>query len=149
MDIKKLIVDCFDDQIKSNFNLSAENISVPPNNTMGDFCMPCFTWVKSLKKSPVEVAKDLTQNFNYNGVVEKTEVVGGYLNFFLNKKVVSLNVLAEILASKENFGRSDEGLNKKYKSLLLILFLPIILHFLNFLCDSFGTCSFFSADFIR
>ncbi len=112
MDIKKLIIDCFDDQIKSNFNLSVENISVPPNNTMGDFCMPCFTWVKSLKKSPVEVAKDLTQNFNYSGVVEKTEVVGGYLNFFLNKKVISLNVLAEILASKENFGRSDEGLNK-------------------------------------
>lgn len=112
MDIKKLIVDCFDENIKSSFNLTSDNISVPPNNAMGDFCMPCFAWVKSLKKSPVEVAKDLTQNFNYQSVVEKTEVVGGYLNFFLNKKIVSLNVLAEILASKENFGKSDEGNNK-------------------------------------
>ena len=112
MDIKKLIIDCFDNEVKNNFNLTAENISTPPNTTMGDFCMPCFSWVKQLKKSPMEVAKDLTTNFNYEAVVEKTEVVGGYLNFFLNKKVVSLNVLAEILASKENFGKSDEGKNK-------------------------------------
>ena len=112
MNIKKLIIDCFDDEVKVNFNLLPENISTPPNNTMGDFCMPCFNWVKTLHKSPMEVAKDLTTNFNYEGVVEKTEVVGGYLNFFLNKKIVSLNVLAEILASKENFGKSDEGQNK-------------------------------------
>ena len=36
-----------------------ENISTPPNNAMGDFCMPCFAWVKSMHKSPMEVAKDL------------------------------------------------------------------------------------------
>ncbi|MBR4002654.1 MAG: arginine--tRNA ligase [Clostridia bacterium] len=112
MNIKKLIIDCFDEEVKVNFNLLPENIATPPNNTMGDFCMPCFAWVKTLHKSPMEVAKDLTTNFNYEGVVEKTEVVGGYLNFFLNKKIVSLNVLAEILASKENFGKSDEGQNK-------------------------------------
>ena len=112
MDIKKLIINCFSKQVRENFNLLPENIAVPPNTAMGDFCMPCFTWVKALKKSPVQVAEDLTKDFDYTSIVEKTQVVGGYLNFFLNKKIVSLNVLAEILASKDSFGKSDEGLNK-------------------------------------
>ncbi len=112
MNIKKLILDCFDEKIKNEYNLLQENISTPPNTTMGDYCMPCFTFVKALKKSPQEVATILTENFDYTKVVEKTEVVGGYLNFFLNKKIVTLNILAEILASEENFGRSSIGENK-------------------------------------
>lgn len=112
MDIKKLIIECFNQDVIKNFSINKESISTPPNSNMGDYCMPCFTLVKALKKSPQEVAKDLTTNFDYSKIVEKTEVVGGYLNFFLNKKVVTLNILAEILASKEDFGRSSIGKNK-------------------------------------
>ncbi len=112
MDIKKLILDCFDQKVANTFNISCENITIPPNSAMGDYCMPCFIWAKSFKKSPAEIYQDLIFNFDYNKIVEKTELVGGYLNFFLNKKIVSLNVLAEILASKNNFGSSDIGENK-------------------------------------
>lgn len=112
MDIKKLIIDCFDDNAKVNFNLNKESISTPPNTNMGDYCLPCFALVKSLKKSPQEVATILTTNFDYTKIVERTEVVGGYLNFFLNKKIVTLNILAEIIASKNNFGKSNVGENK-------------------------------------
>jgi len=112
MNIKKLILDCFNADIVNQFNLTQDLITTPPNATMGDFCMPCFMWAKQLKKSPMDISKDLTSGFDYNMVVEKTEFLGGYLNFFLNKKIVSLNIISEILASGENFGRSDIGLNK-------------------------------------
>lgn len=112
MDIKKLILDCLDQNVVNTFNISSENITIPPNSAMGDYCMPCFIWAKSFKKSPAEIYQDLIFNFDYNKIVEKTEFVGGYLNFFLNKKIVSLNVLAEVLASKDNFGSSDIGENK-------------------------------------
>ncbi len=112
MNIKKLILECFNEKIIKEFNLIQENIATPPNASMGDYCMPCFSIVKELKKSPVEVAKILTTNFDYSQIVEKTEVVGGYLNFFLNKEIVTLNILAEVLASKENFGKSNVGENK-------------------------------------
>ena len=112
MDIKKLIIDCFDENVIKNYNLSTENISIPPNTAMGDFCMPCFAFAKTFKKSPVEISNDLIFNFNYNKIVEKTEFVSGFLNFHLNKKIVSLNVVAEILASCDNYGKSDIGENK-------------------------------------
>lgn len=112
MNIKKLILDCFGGEVKSNFNLSQESISTPPNSSMGDYSLPCFAWVKSLKKSPAEVAGLLTQNFDYSKIVQETRVVGGYLNFYLNKKIVTLNIIAEILASKESFGKSSIGENK-------------------------------------
>ena len=97
MDIKNLIINCFDKNVIEQFELSPLNISTPPNTEMGDFCLPTFIYAKKLGKNPMQIAEMLTQDFNYNTVVESTKVVGGYLNFFLNKKIVSLKILEEIL----------------------------------------------------
>ena len=112
MDIKQQIINCFDAQVAKEFELSVSKISSPPNTEMGDFCLPTFVYAKKLGKNPMQIAEIITENFNYNSVVESTKVVGGYLNFFLNKKIVSLKIVDEILNNKNAFAKSTEGNGK-------------------------------------
>ena len=112
MNIKEKILACFDKDIKEKFEIREENLMIPPNSNMGDFCLACFSYSKSLHKSPIEVAKILTENFNYSSYVEKTEVVGGYLNFFMNKEKATKDIVKEILNLDEKFGSSNEGADK-------------------------------------
>lgn len=112
MDIKQQIINCFDVEVIKEFELSASKISLPPNTEMGDFCLPTFVYAKKLSKNPMQIAEIITNNFNYNSVVESTKVVGGYLNFFLNKKIVSLQIVDEILNNKNAFAKSTEGNGK-------------------------------------
>lgn len=109
MNIKNLIINCFNKNILKEFDLLEENISIPPNSQMGDYCMPVFAYAKKLQKNPAEIAGLLTQDFDYTHVVEKTQVVGGYLNFFLNKKIISLMILEEALTKGQSFGASNIG----------------------------------------
>ena len=112
MNIKQQIINCFDSEVLDTFSISTENISTPPNAEMGDFCLPFFSYLKQLKKSPAEVGNMLLKSFDYNGIVEKTNIIGGYLNFFLNKNYVSLGLIEEILSKKTRFASSNFGEGK-------------------------------------
>ena len=112
MNIKQKIIECFNTEIVKDFSLKEENFMVPPTSNMGDMCLACFSYSKQLHKSPMDVAKMLTENFDYSGIVEKTEVVGGYLNFFINKQILTELVLKEVLQEGSSFGSSKEGKGK-------------------------------------
>lgn len=71
----------------------------------GDWSFPCFPAAKNWKVSPPEAAKRLQSEIQLPAAFDRCEVVGPYLNFFLNRKVLCDKVLAEILAAKENVGR--------------------------------------------
>ena len=110
MDLKKLVAD--ECKFPAELNFTAENLQLTPNMDMGDFCLPCFPFAKILHKPPVAIAEDLAKCVNTKGFVEKVEIVNGYLNFFVNRKKLSFNVLNEILAGGENFGKSNIGEGK-------------------------------------
>ncbi|MBQ8522417.1 MAG: arginine--tRNA ligase [Clostridia bacterium] len=60
----------------------------------GDFCLPCFSLAKIMRKSPMMIADDIANSLNINGTtIEKIESVAGYVNFFLNKAKISESVL--------------------------------------------------------
>ena len=109
---KKIIAE----KIKTVLNLEEkiENyIEVPPNSEMGDYAFPCFALAKTLRKSPMIIANDIKENINIeDGLIEKIDVQGGYLNFFVNKKVLAEEVLKEIDTKKEIYGSSDIGNGK-------------------------------------
>ena len=106
MDIKKLIVnECNFD----NVLLETSMLMSPPNPDMGDYCLPCFSFAKDLKKAPNLIAQELSEHVKIGGFVSKTQVVGGYLNFFVNKQKLIFNVLNEILLQDKNFGRQSIG----------------------------------------
>lgn len=87
-------------------------IEVPPNTELGDFAFPCFKLAKELKKAPPMIANELKEKLSEDEVISKIDVVGGYLNFFINKSDFVKNVLEDVLAKGDDFGKSDIGKGK-------------------------------------
>ena len=90
-----------------------EYIEIPKDINNGDFAFPCFRLAKELKKSPVAIAEEIKQNIKLdNNLIEKMDVVGGYLNFYTNKENFAKKVLEEVNEKQENYGSSKIGENK-------------------------------------
>lgn len=89
------------------------NLEVPPNQEMGDFAFPCFILSKKLKKSPVQISKDLSDKIKIKNV--EVKAIGSYLNFFVSKEKLSQDVITKVLEEKESYG---SGENKKEKIML-------------------------------
>lgn len=79
------------------------NIMTPPDEKLGDYTLPCFCFSKVMHKSPVMIAEELKNQIPQTDLVEKVEVVNGYLNFYLNKKAVCEKVI----------NNAQNGFNKK------------------------------------
>ncbi len=63
----------------------------------GDFSLPCFAFSKQLKENPNKIANDICSTVDLTGIVQKCEVIGGYVNFFLNKEKVTKQIVEDIL----------------------------------------------------
>ncbi len=88
-------------------------IEVPPNKDMGDYAFPCFKLAKSLRKAPPVIASELKEKIELDENIEKIDIVGGYLNFYINKLILTKNVLKEIDQNSENYGANKSGEGKK------------------------------------
>lgn len=90
-------------------------IETPKDTKNGDYSFPCFRLAKELKKAPPVIANEikekLDQEIEENKDIEKIEVVGGYLNFFINKSILAQEVLEEASKTQE-YGRSEIGKEK-------------------------------------
>ena len=63
-------------------------IEKPKDANMGDFAFPCFRLAKELKKSPQIIAEEINEKIDIlDSDIEKMEVVGGYLNFYIKKDI--------------------------------------------------------------
>lgn len=88
-------------------------IEVPPDETMGDYAIPCFSFAKKLHKSPTVIAKDMKEYLESkkaNGVISEVKNVGGYCNIFLDRKNEVKNILKT--ASGPDFGVKKCGTGK-------------------------------------
>ena len=90
-----------------------EYIEIPPNKEMGDFAFPCFKLARELKKAPPMIATEIKEKITENENIEKIEIAGGYLNFYINKANLVKTVLEEIDNKKEQYGSSNIGNGKK------------------------------------
>lgn len=79
-------------------------LEVPPDHKLGDFAFPTFSLAKTLKKSPTEIAQELAKHFEVNEKIQKVEVKGPYLNFFVNKKELAKQTIPSILKEKQCYG---------------------------------------------
>ena len=90
-------------------------IETPKDTKNGDYSFPCFRLAKELKKAPPVIANEikemLEQEIEENKEIEKIEVVGGYLNFFVNKSILTKDVLEEV-SKTEEYGKSEIGKEK-------------------------------------
>lgn len=108
MDIKEIITSSLPKIENIDFKtLITEN----SDKTMGDYSIACFSLAKLLRKSPMQIAQDIKDNFNANILISKIETVNGYVNFFLNKDIYVKNILNEI-ANEECFKKNEENSTK-------------------------------------
>ena len=88
-------------------------IEVPPDDNMGDYAFPCFRLAKELKKAPPAIAMELKEKIDANNeLIDSIEVVGGYLNFYINKSVLIENTIKEVNSKGEEYGKSNLGNGK-------------------------------------
>lgn len=105
MNIKKLISESIGLKVE-NINYE-ELITVVQEEGMGDYCIPCFSLAKTLRRAPAMIAQDIKDSIADNNLFEKIEVVNGYLNFYLNKVYLIENVLKDITKNND-FYRDNE-----------------------------------------
>ena len=103
--------------IAQTTNLDAEElenyIEIPPNSDLGDYAFPCFKLAKELRKAPPMIANDIKENIKIDeNIIEKIDVVGGYLNIYINKETLANTVLNEVNSQKEKYGSSNVGQGK-------------------------------------
>ncbi len=113
MDLRQSIAQVLHGEL-SNFSVEEIKtmIEIPPNTEMGDYAFPCFRLAKEFRKSPNDIAKDLASKLQPSDWVASIDSMGGYVNFFVNKKRWAESMIERVMSEKENFGRSDFGQKK-------------------------------------
>ncbi len=93
----------------------------PPRPEMGDIAFPCFRYAKLFRKSPVAIAQDLKAELeagppggqeDWFSALDRMEVDGGYLNFFIRRDYLARTVLRQSIDSGDRPGSSEEGAGK-------------------------------------
>ncbi|WP_283152970.1 arginine--tRNA ligase [Guptibacillus hwajinpoensis] len=85
-----------------------QRIELPKHDSLGDYAFPCFDLAKVKRMAPHQIAKELVSEI-HEKVFEKVEAVGPYINVFLNKKMVSTEVISRILREGSEYGASKVG----------------------------------------
>ena len=87
-------------------------LEIPKDTNNGDYAFPCFRLAKELKKAPPMIANNIKEKIQIDEkMVEKVEVVGGYLNFYIHQEQMVKEVLQE-MAKQEEYGKSEIGQGK-------------------------------------
>lgn len=88
-------------------------IETPKDKQMGDYAFPCFRLAKVFSKSPQIIAEQLKEKMDLTQTdIEKVEVVGGYLNFTIQKTEMIQAVIHEFSEKKQKFGTQEIGKGK-------------------------------------
>lgn len=113
LDFKSIIAKAISKAININEKELEEFIEIPKDTTMGDYAFPCFKLAKELRKAPPAIASDIKENLEIDEkYIKKVEIVGGYLNFFVNNSILVEEVLKEFENKNENYGASNIGEGK-------------------------------------
>lgn len=78
----------------------------PPDPKLGDYAFPCFSLAKEMKRSPAEIAKELASKVPELEYVERVDIAGPYVNFYVKDFAWFDKVLSTIDGEKADFGFS-------------------------------------------
>lgn len=112
IDFKEVIAEAIAKVIEIDIGQIKISIETPKETENGDYAFPCFKLAKILRKAPQMIAQEIQEKLEIDrNIIEKIEIVGGYINFFTNKNILVTEVLSEI-SNTENYGKSEIGINK-------------------------------------
>ncbi len=111
MDYKALIAEKISTALDIDQSEVEKLLEIPPRQEMGDFAFPCFQLAKTLRKAPNKIATELKEQLQVEEI-DRIEVMGPYVNFFLNKSMFLKGIVEKILLEKDSYGSSEEGRDK-------------------------------------
>lgn len=80
----------------------------PKSSVHGDVAFPTFMLAKIYRKAPQQIASELIEQINKKSF-EAVEAVGPYINFFMNKHMISQTIITKILQEKAMYGNETIG----------------------------------------
>ena len=89
----------------------AAMLEYPPDATMGDLALPCFKLSRVLRAGPPQIAAALGEKFSCDEIA-RTDVAGGYLNFFIDRAAFSARVINTVRAEGDLYGSPRNGNGK-------------------------------------
>lgn len=88
-------------------------LEVPPQRELGDYALPCFRLAKSMRKAPPAIAAELAEAFaRLPDYLTEIRQIGGYLNFFINRRLFVRDTICGLLTDAGEPGRSAQGEGK-------------------------------------
>ena len=88
-------------------------IEIPKDSSMGDYAFPCFKLAKELRKAPPIIASEIKEKLEIDEtLINKVEIVGGYINFYVNNTALINDVLDQYNTKKEQYGNTNIGEGK-------------------------------------
>ncbi len=91
-----------------------EKIEIPSDSLIGDFAFPCFFISSKLRKNPNEIALKIKDEIkNIPKEISEIKVSGPYLNFFVDKKILAVNLIKETLKENKKYGSNNSENRKK------------------------------------
>lgn len=88
---------------------------VPKSEGHGDLSTnAAMMLTKKLRKNPKQIANEIIFSLDYDkNIIEKIEIAGpGFINFFFNPTYIP-EIIKDILASPDNYGRSEKNKGKR------------------------------------
>lgn len=110
LDYKQLIAEELFEHLHEHLEVNEIKLLLekPKHDSHGDLAFPTFQLAKKFRKNPAVIAQEL-QEIVSSPIIDKSETVGPYLNFFLKKTEVSQFVLSEVLSQGLDYGSSNLG----------------------------------------
>lgn len=90
----------------------ANMFTIPPSVEMGDYALPCFSFAKIQKCSPMVVAENIASTLQQDELIQDVKVVNGYLNIYLNRQKATQLIMQESL-QKDDLASTNIGVGKR------------------------------------
>lgn len=92
-----------------------KTIEEPPDFNLGNLSFPCFSLAKELKKSPIDVSKEIVEKLK----IEKQDLfdfiaIGGYVNIKIKPETLYKETISQVLEKKSNYGKSEKTIKEQY-----------------------------------
>ncbi|MVT36039.1 MAG: arginine--tRNA ligase [Euryarchaeota archaeon] len=112
--IKENIKNAIKNAVREKYSIDIKiNIEKPPEG-YGDFSYPLFDLVKFLRRDPADIGREIIDSIRLENI-EKMEVSGNYLNFYVDYLSLSEEFIRNI------WERGSEALNFEKKNIRVIL----------------------------
>jgi arginyl-tRNA synthetase len=113
MDFRAEVIKLLAKETKLNKAELENALSIPPDPKLGDYAFPCFKLGKNAKGEADKLKEKLVSGkTKLPKFLQKVDVAGPYLNFYVSSHIIAENTLTQIYKDKKDYGRQKVGKGK-------------------------------------